>query len=262
MDELRTTCWAFTAGADIRANATAISHGLGAASRVGAAVLLTPECGLCGYPSAARESLADCDWRLLADCERQLAEQARTLGILLVLGTAGLHGAGVTNQALACGAVAEQRYHKQCLTPTDLKHFVPGHQQVVVETRGWRLGLGICYDLRFPDVWMSLAQAGVDAFLVIAHMAGPDADPGTKRRLIPTLCATRASETASPLAFANTSAPDRYCDSGCWDARGNPLVTGHEGLIDAKLVHRSSLDPWYQGLHDTAIGRWRSARAH
>ncbi len=260
MDPLRVCCWPFTATSDPRRNAGVIQKGLLAANRVGAQVLLTPECALTGYPSAARADFAGCDFDAVSACERQLTDQARELRLLLVLGTVGRHAGGISNQALACGVVPDQRYHKQCLTRTDRSHFVPGTASVVVETHGWRLGLGICYDLRFPDVWMTLAASGVDGFLVIAHMAGPDSDPGTKRRLIPSLCATRAAETATPLAFANTSAPDRYCDSACWDARGNPVASGQEGLVDAILQHRSSLDPWYQGVREMALRRWGTAQ--
>lgn len=250
----------FTAHGDPRANAARIRAGIVAAAQVGARVLLTPECGLPGYPSAAQANLAGVDWGLIADLEDELARVAEQHGILLVTGSAAPGEGGCTNDALMCGAVAPVRYRKQCLTPTDRQHFVAGSAAVTVEFAGWRLGVAICYDLRFIDVFMRLAQAGADAFLVIAHMAGPDPDPGTKAALIPQLCATRAAELATPLAFCNTAAGNRYCDSAVWDARGMRVATAAEGLFTATLAPRETFDPWYANLRHEALTRWALVR--
>ena len=111
--------------------------------------------------------------------ERILLAEARSLR-LVVVGTCGWTESGIGNEVLLGGAVDEARYRKRCLTPTDRAHFVAGDDALVVEARGWRLGIAICYDLRFGDVWRDLSRAGADAFLVCAHTAGPDPDPGPR----------------------------------------------------------------------------------
>jgi predicted amidohydrolase len=257
---LRAAALAFAAASDVAANAARVRAGIAEAAAAGARLLLTPECSLTGYPSAARGDLVGLDWCALGDAEDALALAAERAGIALVLGTVGRVDGGIANELLACGTVEPRRYRKQCLTPTDAKHFVAGHEFVIVEQAGWRLGLAICYDLRFPDLWLALAAEGADAFIVGAHMAGPDPDPGTKGTVIPALCAARAAETATPLLFGNTAASDRYLDSGCWDARGVRIATRAEGLMVADLHHREELDPWYAGLRATALERWARNR--
>src|SRR4051812_9041190 len=237
---------AFEPVADPRANAAAVRAALAEAGD--ARVLLTPECCLTGYPSAARGDLAGVDWCLVHDLEDDLALEARRRDVLLVLGTAGRFGDGFANEALACGAVAPTRYRKRCLTPTDRKHFVPGDAPALVEAFGWKLGLAICYDVRFGDVFADLAAAGADAFLLIAHMAGPDPDPGTKAQVVPRLCATRAAEWATPLAFCNSAVDDRYCDTAAWDARGIEVGRRAHGVLQVTLRRRDGFDPWYAGL--------------
>lgn len=246
----------FTASDDPRANAARIHAGIAAAAASGARVLLTPECALPGYPSAARPDLASIDWCQIADLEDGLMLSAERHGIALVTGSSERGTQGYSNDAVVGGAVAPVRYRKQCLTPTDRRYFVPGTATVTVDHVGWRLGIAICYDLRFVDVFMRLGQVEADAFLVIAHMAGPDPDPGTKAALIPQLCATRAAELATPLAFCNTAAGDRYCDSGVWDARGVRVATAAEGLFTATLTPREAFDPWYANLRREALARW------
>ncbi len=250
----------FTATSDIRVNAANIENGIAAAAATGARVLLTPECSLPGYPSAARPDLSGVDWCLVAELEDHLALVAERHDLLLVLGTAGAAAdGGFTNDALCLGGFAPIRYRKQCLTPTDRACFAPGIRPGVIAFAGWRLGLAICYDLRFPDVFMRLGAERVDGSLVIAHMAGPDPDPGTKAALIPQLCAVRAAELATPLAFCNTSATDRYCDSAVYDARGARIAGAANGLFTVTLTPRESLDPWYANLRAEALARWRDA---
>lgn len=48
---------------------------------------------------------------------------------------------------------------------------VPGHEPVVFELASrdghcWRVGLSVCYDLRFPELYRVYARAGVDLLLV------------------------------------------------------------------------------------------------
>lgn len=44
----------------------------------------------------------------------------------------------------------------------------PGADPVVAEVEGWRLGLSICYDLRFPELYRALVAQGADILAVPA----------------------------------------------------------------------------------------------
>ena len=260
MDPLPVAAFAFTASADIGANAKRLQQAVADAGKAGAKILLTPECALTGYPGAARPDLSAVDWCRVGDEEDVLELAARQAGIVLVLGTACAFRdpTHFSNDALVLNAGPQPlRYRKRALTPTDKTHFIPGDEQQpsTVSVAGWTLGLSICYELRFGTLWASQAQAGVDAFLTIAHMAGPDADPGTKSEVIPNLYSARAAEWATPLVLANTAAPDRWVDSGHWDARGVRVATTAEGLLLTTLQPRSTLSPWYNGLREEALRR-------
>jgi omega-amidase len=251
---LTAACWSFTSTDSVAENRDRIAEGVSAAAEAGAQLLLTPECALTGYPSVARADFARLDWNELAAAERELATRARDAGVALVLGTAGTATDDATNDALACGNVpAEVRYRKRCLTPLDKKPFVAGDEAVVAECAGWGLGLAICYDIRFPRVFAELARAGADAFLVIAHMAGPDPDPGTKETILPAHFASRAAEWATPTLLCNARADDRWLNSGCWDARGIRTADGGEGLLLATLTPRETLDPWYTTVRNDSL---------
>jgi predicted amidohydrolase len=249
---LRVGCWSFTATDSLPANDAEIRRGIVAAAAAGVRILLTPECCLPGYPGAVRANLNDLDGCATAEREDSLLQFANQHGITLVLGTAASTGSGGwTNDA----ATSTARYRKRCLTPGDEACFVAGDQPTVITVDGWRCGLAICYDLRFADIWADLHRQEVDALLVIAHMAGPDPDPGTKSAVIPSFCAVRAAEAATPLVFCNTSADDRWLDSGMWDARGMRGPTQAAGLLICELAPRANLAPWYVALRRNYLAR-------
>nr|VFK11840.1 MAG: nitrilase [Candidatus Kentron sp. LPFa] len=106
-----------------------------------------------------------------------LSRLARKHGIWLVGGTIPLQ-AKDPNKARAASLVFNDqgdqvaRYDKMHLFDVDLaetgEHYresddmEPGAGPVTVDTPFGRLGLAVCYDLRFPELFRSLSTAGVD----------------------------------------------------------------------------------------------------
>ena len=45
----------------------------------------------------------------------------------------------------------------------------PGDEPVLAEADGWKLGLSICYDVRFPELYRVLALEGADVLTVPSH---------------------------------------------------------------------------------------------
>ena len=119
-----------------------------------------------------------------------LADHARALGLWIVGGTLPLslpqdqgHGDGqrVTNTCLVYSPQGEcvARYDKIHLFRFDNGHerfdesrvLQAGQQPVSFELPSrdghrWRLGLSVCYDLRFPELYRAYAQVGADLLLV------------------------------------------------------------------------------------------------
>ncbi len=106
-------------------------------------------------------------------------DAARGLGVWLLIGslTVRLPEGRLANRSLlvdADGAIVA-RYDKIHLFDVDLGEgenyresatIAPGDRAVVTTTPWGRLGLSVCYDLRFPQLYRRLAQTGAD-FLTI-----------------------------------------------------------------------------------------------
>jgi predicted amidohydrolase len=110
----------------------------------------------------------------------RLASLARELGVHLCAG--GFHERApvpgkVHNTAVLFGPAGERLavYRKIHLFDVDLPggqrfresdHVVPGVEPVVAETALCRIGLSICYDLRFPELYRALSAQGAEVILV------------------------------------------------------------------------------------------------
>lgn len=109
------------------------------------------------------------------------ADAAKTHGAWLLIGSlAASDGAGkAANRSLLFspdGAIVA-RYDKLHMFDVDLpggeswkesKVYAPGAEAVLVETPFAKLGLSICYDVRFPSLYRRLAQAGAEILCVPA----------------------------------------------------------------------------------------------
>ena len=49
----------------------------------------------------------------------------------------------------------------------------PGEEPVVVDVEDWRVGLTVCYDVRFPELYRILALEGAELVTVPAHFTTP-----------------------------------------------------------------------------------------
>ncbi len=173
-------------GIDPGANAAALVSAIEVAARGGATMLFTPEMsGLLDRDSerAARNLRAEEDDEVLAACR----EAAREHGIWLHLGSvAVVVGDGkVANRGFVIDRLGNirARYDKIHLFDVDLPTgeswresavYQAGKGVVLVNgTPVGKLGLTICYDLRFPTLFARIAEADADVIAVPAAFTVP-----------------------------------------------------------------------------------------
>lgn len=175
-----------TTGIDPGENAAALEQAIAAAAKGGAEMLFTPEMsGLLDRDSAraAANLTLEGEDKVLARCR----DAARRHGIWLHLGSlAVLVGNGkVANRGFVIDREGEirARYDKLHLFDVDLPTgeswresnvYSAGDGVVVLNgTPVGKLGLTICYDLRFPGLFARLAEADADVIAVPAAFTVP-----------------------------------------------------------------------------------------
>ena len=174
-----------TAGIDPAANAAPLVAAVAEAKAGGAAMLFTPEMsGLLDRDRkrAAPHIHAETRDPVLA----AVREAAARAGIWVALGSLAIdrEDGRYANRALVIDAAGEiaARYDKIHMFDVDLAGgeswrdsaaYAPGDRVVTVETPAGRLGLTICYDLRFPALFEALGRARCDIIAIPAAFTVP-----------------------------------------------------------------------------------------
>ena len=174
-------------GTDLQANLDCARGLLRAAAREGAELALLPEY-FCLLGQRDADKLAIQEPLGEGPIQRFLAEAARESGVWIVGGTLPISAesdAGnadrVYNSTLVFSPVGQcvARYDKIHLFRFDSgqesydesRVLLPGAEPVSFELASrdghrWRVGLSVCYDLRFPELYRAYARAGADLLLV------------------------------------------------------------------------------------------------
>ena len=179
-DLLRVACVQLTSGPEKATNLEKAEQLVARAAATGADVVALPEkWNAIGAPDAlhaAAETLES------GESVAAMAGWARTHGITLVGGSISERREGrekLSNTSVAFGPDGEVLgvYRKIHLFDVEVGGHVyreseaeePGEEPVVVRGEGWPIGLTVCYDVRFPELYRILALEGAELVTVPAH---------------------------------------------------------------------------------------------
>ncbi|MEP7312176.1 MAG: carbon-nitrogen hydrolase family protein [Pseudomonadota bacterium] len=196
-----------------------------------------------------------------------IAAQARALALTVVAGTVPLRVAGDTRVAAASLVYGPDgrrlgRYDKIHLFDVDLPGraetyresagTVPGTAVVVLDTPAGRVGLSVCYDLRFPELYRRMAAQGADFMVVPAAFTVPTGeahwDVLLRARAIENLChVVAAAQSGSHENGRRTHGNSLVVD--CWGEVLGRLPDG-EGcvLADIDLSRQRTLRAGFTAL--------------
>jgi predicted amidohydrolase len=131
-------------------------------------------------------------------------------------------------------------YHKQHLftggASPESGCFAHGSSGTLAHYRGWKIGFGICFDLRFPAMFLPYARKGADLLLLPSCWLG---GPG-KSYQFRTMAAARAIENQAFFAALNRSGKDPYAtyegEALCFSPKGEPLPAVAGLQLDPALL--------------------------
>ena len=225
---------------DFAGNVARIVAAAGEAMAGGAAILLTPELALCGYPP--EDLLLREDFLDASDDALQGLVTAIPQDLTLVIGHplradgACFNAATVWRGGRCLGSYRKQRLPNHSVFD-EVRYFTSGQSPCVFEQDGVRFGVNIC-----ADVWESGAaglarQAGAEVLLVL------NASPFHRRKLPARhgVMRERAGETGVPALYCNlVGGQDELVFDGAsfaMDARGRvmqqfPAFVERVGLVE------------------------------
>jgi deaminated glutathione amidase len=174
-EKLRVATCQFPVSGNPKENAKFIRDFMHQASERGAHLLHTSEACLSGYAGIDVPSLENYDWDALRTETSKLRELAKELKLWLVLGSTHFldQKAKPTNCLYLIdleGRIAD-RYDKCFCTAGDQKYYSAGNRLVTHDIRGVRIGLAICYDICWPQLYIGYREKGVTLMIHSFHNA-------------------------------------------------------------------------------------------
>ena len=215
--------------ADVAANLAELTAAAAEAAAAGADLLVTPEMFVSGYAVEGRlEALAAEEF---LDPVRALA---RRLGLAIVLGGPEKGQEGVYNSAWFVddrGGVTAVYRKAHLFDDMDRRLFVAGEQPfAMVEHRGVRIALMICYDVEFPEVVRAAALQG-------AHLvAVPTAQMRPFEFVAEAVVRTRAWENGVYVAYVNHDGTE-----GDLEYVGRSSIVAPDATVIDSVVHGTRL---------------------
>jgi predicted amidohydrolase len=178
-DRIRVACVQLTSGTDKAANLETAERLVARAAATGADVVVLPEKWNGIGDAETLRSLAE---PLDGESVSAMAEWARRHGVTIVGGSITEAREGrdkLSNTSLVLDAEGDVAavYRKIHLFDVEVGGHVyreseaeePGAEPVVADVEGWPVGLSVCYDVRFPELYRILALEGAELVTVPAH---------------------------------------------------------------------------------------------
>jgi len=232
MSKYRVAAIQMASGSNVNANLNEAARLILEAVNMGAKLIILPE-------NFALMAIHPADSLKIGETPGQgplqdfLSQQAARHGVWLVGGTIPL---ATTNQYKHCASALLFDHTGQCVARYDKMHLFDvtvtseehycesetiesGSQVIVADTPYGRLGLAICYDLRFPELFRYMLQEGVELIAVPSAFTAV-----TGRAHWEVLVRARAIENLCYLIAAN---------------QGGYHVNGRETYGDSMII-----DPW------------------
>ena len=236
MTEFRAACIQNTAGRDIPANVERVCAQIDEAVEGGAQFVALPETVGLIEPVNERIPAATCG----EDDDIGLAAfrgRARRHGVWILVGSQLIReGDRIFNRSFLLDEQGEirARYDKLHMFDIELQNgeayresdaIAPGARAVVVETPFGKIGLSVCYDLRFGALYRALARAGAELITIPA-----------------------AFTQTTGKAHWHTLVRARAIETGAWVIAPNQC--GHHADRRYSYGHSLIVDPWGEILAD------------
>ncbi len=261
-----------TSGHVVPDNLAAAGKLLREAKELGADIACLPEnFSFIGLKDADKLGVAEADGK--GPIQDFLRDTARELKMWILGGTTVIKGDSptrVSNTSLLIDAGGERvaRYDKIHLFDVTIPgreefylestHITPGRTVVLADTPVGKLGLSVCYDMRFPELYRDLVARGAEWLSMPAAFTVP-----TGRAHWETLLRARAIENlcyvvAPAQAGTHTSGRETYGDTLIVDYWGQVLSRLAQGtgvvMADIDLVKQAETRARFPALDNRRLG--------
>lgn len=211
----------FCAGSGVSANFEAIERAIRAASEGGVRMLVFQECAACGYPPIETPDAARIDHDAMDAGIESVRRLAKRHDMYIALGRIRREANLSFNSLQLIDPRGETLgyYDKRARWGWDLDNFEKGESPGIFEIDGIRIGLRICYEIRFPEYFRELFRADVElCFVSFCDVA--ESDVRERRDIISAHLRTRAAENIMTVVSVNSISQHQAAPTAVFDVNG------------------------------------------
>lgn len=234
---------------DINYNLEIIKKAIIQASYEGTKLLVFPECALTGYPPRDMESSSSVKFHELTLAYEQLQNLAIDHAMYIIAGTITKEDDKYHNSAIVFTPHGEKlTYHKRALWGWDKDNFSTGNKSGVFEIEGLKVGIRICFEVRFPEFFRELYREQTDLNVILFYDVS-DYDDAERYDMIKAHLRTRAVENVTYTLSVDAIAPYQTAPTALYDRSGSPLreLNRNEESLLVYDLEKGELDFGEQG---------------
>ena len=203
--KIKVGAFQFSTCNDIGENLKAIKRGIKLAAEKNIRLLLTQECALCGYPPVEIPSVESIDQVAQYEAIKEISLLSKKYNMFIALGMISFHDTCTYNsvQLINPETTNYEPYHKRALWGWDSYNFTQGNDIGIYCIDGIKIGIRICYEVRFPEYFRELFRNHVDLCLISFTDVGKPEQKG-KLNVIQSHLVSRAAENIMYVLSANS----------------------------------------------------------
>ena len=226
----------FAVNGNIQENLNIIKNAIAEAAEQGVELLAFPECALTGYPPHDIPDSQAVDFEKVNAALEEIQALAESLGLCAVVGsiTEGEPNEKPHNSAVIFLPDGKREiYHKRALWGWDKDNFSPGDGGGIFQLGDMKIGVRICFEVRFPEYFRELYAQNTDLDIILFYDTADD-DNMDRYDLIRSHIRTRAVENVCPILTVDTIHPCQTAPTALYDRSGGVLAElerNKEGLL-------------------------------
>jgi predicted amidohydrolase len=249
--QIRVAAGQFQLEPDLKKNLTKIKDFLTKAAAKKVDLIVFPELSLTGYPPKGIESLNYVDQGKTEEALKYLQKRAVELSIAIAVGAAWKDEKDIWhNRAFFIDENGEilEHYDKIQQTSHERKFFIDGERLPTFHWRGIKLGMLICMDMRYPELWRLMRKDNVQLML---HLLSAYGGSVWKVPVLDGTMRCRAAENGYYIVSCNNAGPAPMMISAIYNQIGLVLAKANyavEEIIISDMIIKESKG--YIDFHD------------
>ncbi len=220
---MRIAAYQFAVSNSIDKNFNEMKYAITQAAEKKVRMLIFPECALSGYPPYDIEKSSDADFNKISLYQEQFSSLAEKYNMYIVVGSIRQQKNNIYNSAIVFSTDYNTIiYNKRALWGWDKDNFSEGKEKGILEIDGIKIGIRICFEVRFPEYFRELYIENTDLNIILFYDRS-DKDDIVRYNMIKSHILTRAVENTCHILTVNTIYPYQTAPTALFDKSGMVL---------------------------------------